>query len=77
MKRCDEIMKLPEAMRNRKLPESENLTFHDDDIVAILAENQEIGEEIKKFIRTEQTLLSYGDVKNKIFHIDDFSENTR
>lgn len=57
------------------LPPVHNLTFSDDDIVAILVQDENHIEEIWELIRSKQTLLHFDTVKDKIHPIDQFSEN--
>jgi hypothetical protein len=63
------------ALQQGYLVDAENLKFSDDDIVAILVEDENQSNEIKELIRTGQTLLHYEAVKDKIYPIDRFSEN--
>jgi len=55
------------------LPESENLMFTDDDVVAILAEKEEYKEEIKDLVRQNKTLLSPTS-ESKVFFVDEYQE---
>ena len=74
MKWCDDISKRPAAMRDRKLPVSENLTFSDDDIVAILVEKPEFIDDILRFISDEKNLLITSAIGDRVRYIDDFRE---
>lgn len=55
------------------LPPSENLTFEDDDVVAILVERKEYVEPIKDMIIKRQTLLS-PDSASKVIFVEEYRE---
>lgn len=64
------------AIRERQLPDECNLKFTNADIIAVLVEDEESVEEIREFICTQETLLNYESVKDKIHPIYQFSEKT-
>jgi uncharacterized protein (DUF433 family) len=74
--KADENKDIAPTTRNEHLPDSENLIFSDDDIVAILVQDEKSVDEIKEFLSKpeNQKLLNYEAVKDKIRSMDSFSE---
>lgn len=62
------------ATANKFLPTKYNLTFTDEDVIAILCESNDVKDEFEQFFATEQTLLDPTLSLDKLQLIDDFKE---
>ncbi len=63
-----------EAVKNKFLPQKYNLSFSDNDVLAILLKDQTTLNNVKKYLNKNKTLLDLTKTINKLAIIDDYNE---
>lgn len=62
------------SMTSKFLPDTYNLRFGDDDVLAILFTDTNALEETKEYLKTNKTLLDYNKTESKLSLIDNYTE---
>ena len=62
------------SMSSKFLPDSYNLRFEDDDILAVLVTDVNSLNETKEYLRNNKTLLDYHKTESKLSLIDNYKE---
>ena len=63
---------IDESFENKHLPIEKNLKFSDEDLIAILVENETNKQELIDYLESSDLLISKQKTLNKIFLINDY-----